>query len=827
VLAERLVQLNIFFFWFYIGGVLRCVQEIKISGQGMETFSTTEKINVQNLNKIINSRVWVASDGDQAWETQVYAALTKLSKQLKSTGGNTQRVSFKVKKTDRICYGRLCEEIKGGYAVITLQNMEGNIRKALASDYYIDVDIKNCFPVILSQLLTKKGIPCEILENYVKNRDAYLDIAPKSEWNRYIHNGQPSREVDKTSAQWRFYTDVQESILQLLNLPENQHYLAVGKKMTQQKGRSNVIGSAIAHLLQDLERTIVSEAIHTFQDNGMTVGTVIHDGFLVEKGESQERYNEVMRCAEANVSSKIGYDVQLVQKPMDDYSPTLLWDETRPVIDPNMGDATAARTFLDWCNRRGLHLVRCGGKHCWYNDEEGIWVSEKNYNSLKPLMTQAGEMGYLPEPYAEMTVKKDALLKELTELVPNNQDFFIEANDTTYQRMAWNNGIYNFLTRQLEPFSHKYRFTAKLKYDYIEDDRDVHTEKLIYERVLDAIFLDADVNSKNREEQIKVRDYLMAILGRALAGEVNDKLFYMFVGLGNSGKGVLTTLIENTFGSGFVGVYNGDSLATTKHSDNTDIAKSNMWMIQLIDKRFAIANEIDPAKTVSTSKMKTFVSGGDGIQARQLHNNESKFKPAYTAFLMMNDVPKMDNADSATRDRTIYIRMPFRFVPAVVYAAAHAKAPTVTKKGDDTLKSTFLGDPHVAKVFARMVSDAYLPQQPVRPHLILKETEGWHQTEVSSENLLTGLIDETGNDKDFVPTESLFHRLDRACRIAGIVSPTKPKLKSLMSSLGHETTKAYVEGNRQLRGYKRIRIATATDPDDSESAPIVFSNDDF
>ena len=58
-----------------------------------------------------------------------------------------------------------------------LQSLRKEIRHTLAKDYYIDIDIVNCHPVLLLQILKmKKYKNIKYLSKYVSNRDEYINL---------------------------------------------------------------------------------------------------------------------------------------------------------------------------------------------------------------------------------------------------------------------------------------------------------------------------------------------------------------------------------------------------------------------------------------------------------------------------------------------------------------------------------------------------------------------------------------------------------------------------------------------------------------------------
>ena len=61
-----------------------------------------------------------------------------------------------------------------------LHNIRREVRHTIANEFYIDIDIVNCHPVILHQILTHNNIKCHYLTKYIENRNDYLDIVMKT-----------------------------------------------------------------------------------------------------------------------------------------------------------------------------------------------------------------------------------------------------------------------------------------------------------------------------------------------------------------------------------------------------------------------------------------------------------------------------------------------------------------------------------------------------------------------------------------------------------------------------------------------------------------------
>ncbi len=75
-----------------------------------------------------------------------------------------------------------------------------------------------------------------------------------------------------------------------------------------------------------------------------------------------------------------------------------------------------------------------------------------------------------------------------------------------------------------------------------------------------------------------------------MAGKYEDKKWFINKGSRNSGKGVITKLLQNAFKI-FVGTFNSGSL-TRKQNENADDAKNLSWVVKKKDCRLLISNEV-------------------------------------------------------------------------------------------------------------------------------------------------------------------------------------------------------------------------------------------
>ena len=57
---------------------------------------------------------------------------------------------------------------------LSMQSLPREVRQTIGCSFYIDIDMVNCHPVILSFLCHQRNIPCKYLDRYISNRDELL-----------------------------------------------------------------------------------------------------------------------------------------------------------------------------------------------------------------------------------------------------------------------------------------------------------------------------------------------------------------------------------------------------------------------------------------------------------------------------------------------------------------------------------------------------------------------------------------------------------------------------------------------------------------------------
>ena len=218
----------------------------------LDKYKCTERVSVPNMNRMIKH---LGKQPDLKSDEKKYNEFQLLKKIKKRAGKDgSYEVNFSLKDYDTAntrAMGRLYP------AGASLQYLCKEYRKALVHQEYTDIDIKNAHPSLINQVFKKENIECKMLNEYVGNRDKYLEVADKTEWTALLNNRVPKE--DASDLEKEYWNDIITCATKLFDRPYYNTYLKKGEK----KNPTNKIGWAISQLATDKERETVSVAMGT------------------------------------------------------------------------------------------------------------------------------------------------------------------------------------------------------------------------------------------------------------------------------------------------------------------------------------------------------------------------------------------------------------------------------------------------------------------------------------------------------------------------------------------------------------------------------------
>ena len=248
-----------------------------------------------------------------------------------STIPNTNIINVSYKQNNNI--GRYFA--KGS---LSLQTLPREIRQTIASDYYYDIDIKNCHPVLLKQYAKANKLTCNYIKLYIKHRDDLLKEyatlykvnkdAVKKSFLSILNGGKTFLNMKGTEMP-QF---VQEFKNEVINI---QHYIFENEPIYKKLGianakkkqeannykTSNELGSTMNIMLCDIENKILQSMIKYLINNGIIEDDIIvmvFDGLMIPKTLKLGTIDEILAALERVVYEEVDYKINLDVKPMED-----------------------------------------------------------------------------------------------------------------------------------------------------------------------------------------------------------------------------------------------------------------------------------------------------------------------------------------------------------------------------------------------------------------------------------------------------------------------------------------------------------------------------
>jgi hypothetical protein len=300
-----------------------------------------------------------------------------------------------------------------------------------------------------------------------------------------------------------------------------------------------------------------------------------------------------------------------------------------------------------------------------YDDQEGYWTCDETefkkivyrHSSLF-VQTKTDKDGFIVEHHdRDLGSMYKNIMEKFWTLVKNHRPL-----NTDHNRgfLLFRNGVLDCYNFEMLEFDPKYNFTKRINRDFCVDRDFTQSMKMVKEKIFETAYSTGDGNTEKM-------DYFMEILSVALMEGGVDKKYLTMLGETNSGKGVLTAFLRNSFDE-FVSTFNTSVLMVGQNSNLEDASKWR-FLTKCYDTRIMIGNEIaiqsdDATNTfghrerrerpLNIDMIKTLVSGGDAVEARRMRENEITIVNKAFMLMLANDMPKT-NADDSFMNRSLVI----------------------------------------------------------------------------------------------------------------------------------------------------------------------------
>lgn len=550
---------------------------------------------------------------------------------------------------------------------VGIQSLPRIIRHTICDGLYIDLDFKNAHPVILEQLCKKNNIKCKLLSQYNNNRDKILNkIAiqindTKDEAKRIILcalNGNKTNYhmIPKWDKIIEEFKNIHKSIA---TLPEFKTILKEVEDIERNNINAKVCNRILCYIenecLQVLFALLDAKKFFNIEIDSINykVGALIFDGLQAPLNPTTDAYCNTanFKILSAIITEKTGFDLEIVRKPFNEILEIPDIDEEDINEDfyvENDGDAAEyiVSKYKDF-------MVNCNNvKYVKYNN---IWDCNEKivkgvvynwiFNTTMKKQITSLTFHYYNRDKTFITKCLDIIMGNWAGFIPDNPMFIKNMYLKSKEYLPFANGVYSLREKKLFNYEDiDIQFNQIIHRNFPEYDK--KSLDILMEQIIIPIL-------PNEEE----RKYFIYRLARALAGCYTDKKWFINKGSRNSGKGVITKLLQNAF-TVFVGTFNSGSLIKKKF-ENADDSKSLSWVVMLKDKRLIISQEIDEGAILSGRLIKGLASGGDSILGRVNYQDETEFVPQFTLMLQVNNFKGVEPIDAYESCEQFYCKSKF------------------------------------------------------------------------------------------------------------------------------------------------------------------------
>lgn len=231
-------------------------------------------------------------------------------------------VTYKLSKSaiGELGYGRLYGSAG------SLERMEKECRGVLCKEFYYDIDIVNCHPVILVQFARNSfNVDLPELEKYVKNRDTYLaKISPnrddaKTAIIKILYGGKADvaflEPMAKEIREFTKMLSTKEMYAPLFAACKAHKEL----KEWEKKSVTGIYGTFLSAILQTEERNCMFSITDALEADGWSVDVFCYDGVMVRIREGVD-LEASLRLCESRILENSGYEVSIINKPFITFS---------------------------------------------------------------------------------------------------------------------------------------------------------------------------------------------------------------------------------------------------------------------------------------------------------------------------------------------------------------------------------------------------------------------------------------------------------------------------------------------------------------------------
>jgi P4 family phage/plasmid primase-like protien len=464
-------------------------------------------------------------------------------------------------------------------------------------------------------------------------------------------------------------------------------------------------------------------------------------------------------------------------------------------------DVTCAYLFYCMCPHDYIYDIE---NNEWYKiNEYGIYIADKNNNLLKnhinELILKEVEKEYMSR---SLKISDDSIKTQMTKIYLSMRKYLLcyknklnmvnelgllygqlkiyeKIDNVNNDIIAFQNGVYDLLTNEFRKAKPDELVTVTTNYDY---KKITDSEIKEVNNILESIFPD------NEERKYLLKTLSLGLIGRNVLEE-----FYIWIGNGSNGKGILRDFINYTLGDYFD---NMEIEYFAKTKNGIHMGAADPVMARKKNSRIVITTEPEGDIKLRCAKLKQ-ISGRDPMQVRNLYKTPFNFVPKFKLIIQTNEKPVIDGSDGGVVRRLRFIVFPTKFVDNPILQNQ--------RQIDRTLKSKIEKIEYRLAFFEILLCHykdfiSHDNNKLDMPPRIKKDTQDYLDENDPIKQFLEEKVEVTNNKKDFVLSSEIYLEFTNyyGCDLKGM---TSTKFKNTMISKGYNFKKK-MHGN----GYTNIKL---------------------
>lgn len=309
-----------------------------------------EEPNIEMLDKLLKSDLLKDDFNNPICKHNFTDEKEQLSK-YKLLFDSLKRAVVVYKRTKGMSFGRVFPAMS-----LSLFSIRREIRQTLSKGIYEDIDVENCHPQILYQILQQNSLKCKYLGKYVSKREEYLQevmdvygvsredakklfirilyLGSFTKWlneNGKIDNGEHISKFIR-----RLKTELNDVAEMLVNKNKKLVYEIEQNKEKNGDTDYNLKSSVLSYFLQEYE-CIILECMYNFLVNRSIIVNndcvLCADGIMIKK----HRYNDnLLKQLSEIITKETGFILNITNKEMtQDYIDIVNDHINTPTLDIN------------------------------------------------------------------------------------------------------------------------------------------------------------------------------------------------------------------------------------------------------------------------------------------------------------------------------------------------------------------------------------------------------------------------------------------------------------------------------------------------------------